>query len=242
MHVKALYFNMLLVSVGVSGCSSKNEPSEANFEKALAPMVANLPCAVLPKPNADNWVREFGPVKPEGFYPLTAAIGYGYNFGSREWVQGGVFRGDPSAEDTYTRLVELGALRREDAPIQYEDAEVPYVGLTKRPKHLAYFYPTDEAKALFTQIDAKVYSNRPPEAVPALCYGGGKVLSVDNFTIPGDGAVQTSQVTFTWGVDPINAAAQAIHDADIPLVDQPPLGGSQTVIFTLTNEGWMLSS
>jgi hypothetical protein len=152
---------------------------------------------------------------------------------------GGVFAGDPSAIDTYEHLAQIGALTRRDAPITYEEVDVGLgVGLTKRPRHFAYFTPTAEAKPLFSELETSTGSEGAMKTVPALCYGIGRVDRIDNFTIPGDASVKTTTVTYTWSTEPLGTLAQRIHDSQIPLVQTPPLSGTKTIVLSLTNKGW----
>lgn len=232
---------LLLASAALlGGCGSDpNEASEENFKRILAPLVEKRACTALPASDATEWAHEFGDVQVTGLYPLTAQVAYGYNFGIRQWVEGGVFRGDPGAIDTYQRLVDLGALERRDAPITYEDFTVGLgVGATKRPRHFAYFTPTEAAKTLFSEMEATRGRN-VGTTVPALCFGKGYVESIDNFTIPGEGEIQSTIVTYTWRTDPLNAVAQAVYDAHIPLVyRKPPLSETASIRLVLTNNGW----
>ena len=236
----APHFAVISLAMLISGCGvgpDPNDASEENFRAVLEPQVAKLACSVLPIEDASVRAKRGAEVKDSDHYPLIGSIGYGFNFGSGEWVEGGVFAGDPGPEGTYRKLSELGALERKETPIEYSDEQMPFgMGASRRPSKYAIYTPKGEFKDLFSSVTRKTMNGQTVEA-PALCFGIGKITSIQ-FSIPSEGESKSSRVDYTWSAEPLSNAARKLYDQDIPLVRKPSLSGQGSAVLVLTNNGW----
>lgn len=225
----------------LSGCSALSDPNaatEENFRAVLEPMVSKLACAPLPTSDPETLARRGANVKLGDPYPLISSIGYGFNFGTREWVEGGVFRGDVGPEDTYLRLSEIGALERRETPTSYTQEQLPFgLGTSQRPHKYVIYTPTNAFKDLFGTITKDASNGQQAMELPAICYGSGKITGIQ-FTVPEDGDSKSSRVEYTWSAEPLSATATQLYNQSITLVNNPPISGKETVRLVLTNNGW----
>ena len=224
----------------LSGCGSLSDPkaaTEENFKAVLEPLVSKMACSALPLEDAEILQHRGSEAKPGEAYPLIGYMGFGYNFGTGKWVEGGLAR-DIGPIDTYRKLAELGALDRKVAPIEYtEEQLIGGLGMSQRPHKYEFYTPTGQQKEIFTTMASGGNYGQPSVDVPAVCFGTGKITSIQ-FTIPEDGQAKSSRVEYTWSAEPISDAARQIYDQDIPLFKKPPLSGQDAVILVLTNNGW----
>ena len=235
-HLALAIFTLLLS--GCSALSNPNAATEENFKAVLEPSVNKLACVALPVSDPKTLEQRGANVKPSDPYPLISYIGYGFNFGTQEWVEGGVFRGDVGPEDTYLKLSELGALERRETPTSYTEEQLPFgLGASQRPHKYAIYTPTTAFKDLFGTITKEVPNGQPAVELPAICYGAGKITSLQ-FTIPEDGESKSSRVEYSWSAEPVSATAAQLYNQNITLVNKPPLSGKETVTLVLMNNGW----
>lgn len=229
--------SLVILLAGCSVGADPNDASEENFRSVLEPQVAKLACTALPVEDANVLAKRGPEVNVGDLYPLIGGIGYGFNFASGEWVEGGVFAGDPGPEDTYRKLSELGALDRKETAVEYSDEQMPFGrGTSRRPQKYAIYTPKDEFKELFSSVTRKTLNGQTVEA-PALCYGVGKITSIQ-FSIPAEGESKSSRVEYTWSAEPLSNAARQLYDQDVPLLGRPPLSGKGNAVLVLTNNGW----
>ena len=225
----------------LSGCGALSDPNaatEENFKAVLEPLVGKLACAELPMSDAETLQHRGADVKADAPYPLVGAIGYGFNFGSGKWVEGGVFPGDPGPENAYRKLSEFGALDRKETEVSYTEEQMPFgMAASQRPHKYAIYTPTASFKELFATIPSTSNNGQPATDIPAICYGTGKITSIQ-FTIPEDGQAKSSRVDYTWSAEPVSDAARQLYDQNIILTRKPPLSGKETVTLVLTNNGW----
>lgn len=205
-------------AVLLAGCDRPNAASEANFTRALGPLVADAFCHSLPMHLMATKVYD-GETPPA--LPLMVASNPADNqLSNIDDVRGRAMLDAAVAQGLLTRTTTT-------APARPTDQTVPL-----KPTALTVYTPTSAGQAMFRAVSREAADHRD-HLYPAVCLGRGRIDKIVRWTEPADMFGRTmSQVTYHYTA----ADMPAILPAAIRAKAAAPQEATATLV--RTNGGW----
>ena len=209
---------LVVVAIGLAGCSDANVPSEANFRKALEPVMKDVFCSTL---QVDRLVPQGG--DQDAAFPLVVSAAVpAFGFEERKATRSMLDEAARRGLLTRTQGETVAGRGSSDAP-------------PVRQPTITYA-PTDRGAEFFRGVEGRTVDHEA-RTFPAVCGATGEVVAVVRWTDPADLFGQkVSRVTYTYrGVDPIPMATDA-ERAKVAATQE------RTVPMVLASDGWRKAS
>lgn len=193
----------------LAACSNGKEANEANFRKALAPLVSNKFCRPIN-------VARVSLTEYDGSLPPTFPI--------IVQVTPTLYGDDKSERAMLAGAVQQGLLDRKESTVPAREAmrKDPL-----QPTAVITYQPTDKGKAFFRELESSKGNYL------AACMGTGHIDKIVRWTDPADALGQTvSQVTYTYSATDL----PSIVPANIREQAAKPIEAKAMLV--RTSDGW----